>query len=253
MEIISSGCSFTWGSELKDATDEIASYNSWASIVANSLGYSHSNCATPGGSNSEITRSVIKSVTGKTKAVIVMWTFPSRFEFLFSDEIAKEYGSWKSITPWNAVTDFKVIDSSLATATKEQRTGHKEKFNTSVKTGLTSFSENYFKHVGHNIFWQQFVSLKEILLLKLWLEAKNIPFYFTLAHTDLLMIHNDAPDIVKKLKSDIADVIHTFDGLGFDQWAKIKKFPYGASHPLEEAHAAAADYILQKITDEKII
>jgi hypothetical protein len=51
---------------------------------------------------------------------------------------------------------------------------------------------------------------------------------------------------IEYLQQKIRPHLHQFDGLNFVDWSKNNGYPIGnqGNHPLEAAHAAAADYLL---------
>lgn len=72
-QLIISGDSYTFGSELKD--------KSWAELLSINLGYSYKNVSQPGIGNAGIARKVIEELNHDTAGVLIMWTFLCRFDF----------------------------------------------------------------------------------------------------------------------------------------------------------------------------
>ena len=57
-----------------------------------------------------------------------------------------------------------------------------------------------------------------------------------------------APEFVRHLQQEVRSYIHDFEGHNFLDWSRNRGFEISSSeHPLEKAHAAAADYMLPKI------
>lgn len=71
--LIISGDSFTYGSELKG--------KSWAELLGSELGFNCINRSIPGCGNNSIAKSILEMLPSENCAVAVMWTFISRFDF----------------------------------------------------------------------------------------------------------------------------------------------------------------------------
>lgn len=84
-EIVSFGCSFTWGYGLDDTsprTNLIPSAKAWPSVLASDLGYSLDNTAIPGNSNKDIWWEIINYEFHPANYVFVLWTFIDRFSII---------------------------------------------------------------------------------------------------------------------------------------------------------------------------
>ena len=95
--LISGGDSFTYGSELPSQE------HTWANILANRKGWNICNTAKPAASNSAIRRQVMNAVNKYTDLdlyVVVMWSFPNRYEFRFTYDTEQVDSPWYSINPW---------------------------------------------------------------------------------------------------------------------------------------------------------
>jgi hypothetical protein len=105
--------------------------------------------------------------------------------------------------------------------------------------------------------------LKEILFLQLYLEHKNIPYLFTAADNHFY----ECPNYWRQRDKNIDALYNQIDWnkwfffnpgselnetktpRGFYQWAVENKYPIGTTHPLEEAHTAAAKLIKEKFNE----
>jgi hypothetical protein len=161
--------------------------------------------------------------------VVVMWTFPFRYEFNFNYPISSPISPWASINPKN------------------------------TKPEIEKFTNDFFKHVGSNDIYQTYNTLRSIFLLQSYLKNKNIPYVFTLADNQICNTYND-PNI--KVLSTMIDwhdwyffpggkgANQTETPRGFYQWAVENKYSIGpGSHPLEQAHADAALLIKEKFNE----
>jgi hypothetical protein len=128
---------------------------------------------------------------------------------------------------------------------------------------LSEFSETFFKHVGDNEYYELYSSLKEILFLQNYLTTNNIPFLFAPADNHFY----DHPNYYRQ-KDEHIDALYeqidwdkwfffpsgtkpneTIEPRGFYQWAVENKYPIGTTHPLEEAHSAAAVLLQDKFNE----
>jgi hypothetical protein len=79
------------------------------------------------------------------------------------------------------------------------------------------------------------------------LESRNIPYIVTMIDPLVLDQKWHVPDYIKFLQNQVKQKIMWFDDLSFLEWSKKNNFLISENwHPLEEAHAAAAAYMLVK-------
>lgn len=102
----------------------------------------------------------------------------------------------------------------------------------------------YYKHL-HNELSEKWSALQQIMLVASTLKQKNIPFIMTCQ--DSLVLNQDwhATAYIKAAQQEINNDILWFDNRGFYDWAVKHGFPVGDEngHPLEEAHLAAFEYV----------
>ncbi len=200
--LLAAGDSIIFGSELDDEYGNY-SHKTFPALLAKDLNLDYACVATPGISNSGIARSVISYVEkNKVDIVIVCWTFANRQEFYINNK-------FETLNGWVHNPD--------------------NKFDKSVE----QFSKDYFK-IASSDFYETYSSLKEVLLLQNYLKVRNQRYIFTantrfhLQQHELLETYNSAIDWTQWA---------WFEGDGFYDWAKRKKFPTGPEgHPLEQAH-----------------
>ncbi len=245
MKILVSGCSYTWGSEMLDATDEVRSKSTWANVLSSNV----DNVSLYSASNEWIARSIIDNYA-EHDLVVVMWTFPSRFLFEFSGTIAKIHGATQNITPWQAETSWSNIESGLKDCDNDIVAIHKKKHKLARASGLTKFAHEWFKTCGHDRIQQLYTSWRSIATTAMWLKNRNIPAVFTFANSDLfgseLEQHEDLFPLYRL--AQCVDWVSFYEQ-GFDEWAKNSGLPYGVSHPLEEAHSQAGKYLQQQLKE----
>jgi hypothetical protein len=215
--IASFGCSFIWGTELSDycSSDMIYGYShlTWPALLANKfdLGY---RCLAQGGSgNLAIADRVCRRVNkSKDRYVIINWTFVDRFDY--SDPRSADFNS--------GLDDYSTCRPSDDDAV----------------------SEFYFRHLNSE-YRDKLTSLMYIKATIDYLKEEKITFLMT-AIDDLLWCQRwHAPALVQYLQTYIRPYIHDFEGKNFLDWSRHRGFRISeAGHPLEEAHAAAAELML---------
>lgn len=228
---ISFGDSFTWGSDMKDTltADEwraqpkawrdlsenqfINTYsrNTWNAKLARTLGLDYICYAEQGCSNQSIVRQFFKYAPSFRSDDLINVNFTWRDRYDFYDVLTN---NWVTVRP---------------TGTEENR-----------------FHELYYKHI-HGTVWDQVESLKSINLILCYLKFHRISYCITciddLIYTD--PFHVDA--LITTLREESAKEIRWFDGLGLYEWSKQNNFPVSEMwHPLEEAHDAAFEHIMNK-------
>ena len=260
-KFIAGGCSFTLGNELSDDTDgKTPSKKTWAyGLSQRSDGEYH--CTAFGGlGNSAIARRVFDAVANNdVSSVIVMWSFPSRYDWAMPRHKALEDTRWASISPWDTDTGNEEAFSKMqgSEIQQEQWRLRSELFR---EAGVTPFAEAIYKHAA-NQYHEIYLSWKSIIWLQNILEKKQIPYMFTLADNTLFYDefkqHKDQDDFMNALHSEIDLSKWFFFGercLGFDQWALLNDYPRGTTHPLDAAHYNAVQLMLptfNKLIGEK--
>ena len=234
MILVAGGDSFIWGSELADETHTNPSRNTYTALLANDLQAEYICTARPGNSNDAIARMTMLECNKHSGqiSVVVAWTFMPRFEFRFTYPIKSPISPWASINP--------------------------HQYN---KPEVKEFSDYFFKHVGTDIEYQQYNSLRAALLLQTYFVNKQIPYMFTLADNNFCNDYSALSDDCKILWDQI-DWSHWFffvpaseawlttSPRGFYQWAVENKYDIGPNgHPLEQAHTVAAMLMKDKFNE----
>ena len=81
------------------------------------------------------------------------------------------------------------------------------------------------------------------------LRTNNCKFIMTYMDDLVLDTKYHCPDNIIFLQNQIKPFLTNFDGSNFLQWSQNKKFPISSKwHPLEEAHQAAFDFWLPKVS-----
>lgn len=219
MKIKSFGCSFIYGSELhNELRDDCWSEPSrfaWPALVAKKLNVEYQCFAVPGSGNLQIFEKILNhAVTENGNAFyIIGWTWIERFDYTVADSNPEWGDSWQTICP-------AAIDNN---------------------------SRFYYKNI-HSEFRDKLTSLTYIALAIRILKENNIPFLMT--YQDPLMLDQqwNVSAGGKFLQNQISQCMTAFDGCTFLDWARQNNFPISELwHPLEEAHSAAADYMLDQV------
>ena len=258
---IAGGCSFTFGHELSDdQAGKVPSQKTWAHGLFNNHDATSQYICTayPGSGNSGIARRVFNAVanTPDVKAVVVMWSFNSRYDWAMPRHRSLESTRWATISPWdtNAGNEeaFRVISGSEAQS--EQLKERRESF---AESGVKDFAESIYKYAA-NEYHEVYLGWKSIIWLQNILEKKKIPFMFTLADNTLFYkefeSHKHQDKFLLALHNEIDFTKWYSFGdrmMGFNQWAMLNEYERGTTHPLDRAHEDAVKLMLP--TFEKLI
>jgi hypothetical protein len=224
MILVAGGDSFVWGSELTDSGINRYSCNTYSALLAKQAGMEYVCAAYPGNANNAISRMAIDAICRNTNVfLVVTWTYPQRTEFQFSN-------GWESVNSWH-------------TTQKE-------------------FSQQFFKHVGDNEYYELYTTLKEIVYLQNFCLVRNIPYMFTTADNTFYSHENYA----RSKDHSLVNLYNSIDWdkwgwfpvrgnkvaspKGFYQWAAENKYNMGPlGHPLEAAHYDASNLIKDKFNE----
>ena len=260
-KFIAGGCSFTFGHELSDdEKGKIPSKKSWAhGLKPKDHGYVCT--AHPGSGNSGIARRVFNEVanTNDVSAVVVMWSFLSRYDWAMPRHKDLEDTRWATMSPWDTSMAADERHQALA-GSEAQQEQWKRRQRLMLETGVKPFAEAIYRHSA-NEYHETYLSWKSIIWLQNILEKKKIPFMFTLADNTLFYKefehHKDQDPFMKALHGEI-DLTKWFSFgermMGFNQWARLNDYAYATTHPLDKAHEDAVQLMLptfNKLIGEK--
>jgi hypothetical protein len=209
------GCSFIFGSELSDAACSpgmsIPSKTSYAAQLARHLGHSYRCYGRPGSGNLQIAEQVLSHIDGVTPTLFVIgWTWIDRFDYWGAEQIWYDT-NWQTIMP---------LDPDLLART-------------------------YYKNL-HSQYRDKLTTLMSIKLVIDTLKQHDQKFIMTYMDDLIFETEYHTSSAVINLQNYVKPYMTTFEGQTFLEWSKQNGYPISMSaHPLEEAHTAAADYILQ--------
>jgi len=259
---IAGGCSFTFGHELSDDVNgKTPSQKTWARGLydANKYPggvYQYIMAASPGTGNSGIARRVFNALSqynnvknNSIEAVVVMWSFNSRYDWAMPRHRDLEDTRWATISPWDTSIANDERHKALAGSWVQQEQW-KRRQDLMIETGVQPFAEAIYQHAA-NEYHETYLSWKSIIWLQNILEKKGIKYMFTLADNSLFYKdfdhHKDQDKFMSALHGEI-DLTKWFSFgermMGFNQWALINDYPRGTTHPLDEAHRDAVKLML---------
>jgi hypothetical protein len=213
MIVKSFGCSFVYGSELADDTcpqpGSKPSRLTWPCILANKLSYNYQCYAVPASGNLRIADRVLTELATSTDSLFVI-----KWSWIDRFDWTSPHNEWRSITP--------------ASATNE--------------------ANFYYKHI-HSQYRDKLTTLIQVKTVIDALARKQQPFIMT--YVDSLMFETEwhCSPAIAAIQAEVRPYMFEFEEQTFLEWAKRKKFKFGANmHPLEDAHCAAAEYVGSKLS-----
>lgn len=244
-KLIAGGDSFIYGSELKDSY-KCPSQFTYPALIAKELKMEYICAAQPGASNSAIRRLVMNACeTYKDDIgfVLVSWTFLGRYEFKFDE-------TWEQITAWSIIDNIDDIKKEFHVDNPVVFDWHVKELKNHKERGISQFAKIFYHYVGGFEYWELYTSLVELIMLQQYLQLHNIPYLFTSADHGLTNVDhfkNDATLITLLNQFDKKNWCWFPTNLGFYEWAKENEFPFGTTHPLEQAHVEAKKIIYEYI------
>lgn len=220
------GCSFIHGTDLAD-TGPLTNYNfrpsksTWPALLAHRLELKY-NCVAKGGSgNLQILDNVLNSAEmdrNQCDFYIVAWTWSMRFDY--SNPQGRHFdgedrNTWCTLLPMDANS-------------RDLHDFYFRNFHSSYKDKLTSL-----------LYISQAIDM---------LQSRNLGFYMTCMDDEIFDNKWHTSPAISYLQEKVRPHIRNFEGHNFLRWASIRGFEVSATgHPLEPAHAAAADLVYPEI------
>ena len=223
MQLKSFGCSFIHGTELADQTfvggRDMPSKLTWPAHLARHLGRSYLGFSHGGSGNLQILYRVLDQLANSDSSdlFVIGWTWIERFDYYVDN-----HGDL-TVDPWNTIRP----------------------------TDQDAVAQVYYRDL-HSEFRDKLVSLTSIKLAIDTLQQRNIPFVMTSLDELLFDQRWHTSPAVLDLQAYIRPFITDFDGGSFLEWTKSNGYPIGpGGHPLEAAHRAAADYMINVFDKQK--
>jgi hypothetical protein len=212
MKLKSFGCSFVFGTDLADANDGATqlliqpSNHTWPALVAQHLGHDYECFAWAGLGNLQILERVLNQVNTEPAVFVVNWSWIDRFDHVQDDH------SWTTIRP----------------------------------TCTTAQAEYYYRHF-HSQYQDKLTTL---IMIKMAIDTlQQHGHQIIMSYMDDLIFETEwhVSPAVLELQDYVRPFMTTFEGKTFLQWCQHHRYRINEHmHPLEEAHAAAADYLINQ-------
>jgi len=225
MNLKSFGCSFIFGSDLADdgrnGPVPTPSNFTWPALIAQKLNLKYLCHARPGAGNLQIMEQVLNQATVNEPAIFVIgWTWIDRFDYYNSN-----WDQRCSLSPWKTIMP---IDQD-------------------------KLAQTYYRDL-HSEYRDKLVNLNYIKTTIDTLQQKNISFVMT--YMDRLLFDqrwHTTPAVID-LQNYIEPYMTLFENQTFLEWSKAHNFKISEKmHPLEPAHAGAADIIWPVFDKQNII
>jgi hypothetical protein len=218
MRLKSFGCSFIFGTDLSDAVaipgiPVVPSQTTWPAHLACRLGHSYNCYARPGSGNLQIVECILNQVADSNSSdlFVIGWTWIDRFDYWNVN-----YNPRKDLTAWSTI----------------------------MPVDTTDLAKTYYRDL-HSEYRDKFTSLCNIKLAIDTLNQQGIPFVMTCMDQLLFDQRWHVSKSVLDLQSYIKPHMTMFEDQTFLDWSRDRGFEISPSlHPLESAHAAAADYLI---------
>jgi hypothetical protein len=208
MLVKSFGCSFIFGTELSDQVAKQPSQLTWPAVFSQRLNHHHICYAHGGVGNLAIADQVLKEIAQDFTALFIIgWTWIDRFDYGVIDKDSL----WSTIRPGS--------ESDLA--------------------------KTYYQEL-HSETRDKLTSLMTIRTVIDSLRERDFPFIMTFMDELLFdRTYNITPTITA-LQDYVEPCMTTFEGKTFLNWSRDNRYPESNNwHPLEQAHAAGAELIIQ--------
>lgn len=224
MKLKSFGCSLIFGSDLHDdgrsGLMATPSRHTYPALISQALGLDYSCQARPGAGNFEILCRLLDEIaTGEPAIYVINWTWIDRFSYVNRDMSTGHHPynpwGWQSVLP----------------------------------TDQDDLAEIYYR----DLHSQLRDKLQTLSAVKSALDAlKYTGNEFVMTWTDYLMWETEwhCTPGVRWMQQQVRPYFSDFEGTSFLEWCRKHQFEISAaSHPLEPAHRAAADFVLASWTD----
>lgn len=222
MKLKSFGCSFIFGSELADdgraGPWATASQLTWPAHLARGLDRDYECHARAGSGNLQIAEQVLwqAAQADSTDLFVIGWTWIDRFDYYNAEDTHRR-------RPWSTI----------------------------MPVDTTKLAKVYYRDL-HSEYRDKLTNLIYIHTALTMLQRRNIGFVMTYMD-DLLFDQTwHANPAIADLQAQIQPHMTQFEGKNFLTWSRENKYSVSdAWHPLEQAHQAAGQLMLQNLNHLK--
>lgn len=214
MDLKSFGCSFIFGSDLRDcisnSTKPKESLSTWPAHLAKQLNYNYQCYARPAAGNLQIAEKIInQSAINQDGFYVISWSWIDRFDYY--NQPLHPWQPWTTLTPGN----------------------------------LDHLTEVYYKTL-HSEYRDKVSNLMYIKLAIDTLTQKSIPFIMTYMDKLLFDRKYNTTSAVIDLQDYVRPYMTQFEGKTFLDWSRDHGYPESVGwHPLEQAHSEGAKLMRQ--------
>jgi len=186
----------------------------FAALAGKKLNQDFKNLGTPGGSNHRIIRTTFANLDENIKAAVIQWTSPTRFEHFVQDSLETTDG-YRKVTLQKLGPIDKHHDRTI------WRMFHANQYSKTKLADIPYFMVNGLKELHLDIFPDNLSYLRN-----------SCPIYNKIDWSDKVWLLDPKTD-------------------SLEDWAKRNNYAIGyGGHPLEEAHDAFSDIILDRLKDK---
>jgi hypothetical protein len=214
LKVISIGDSYIYGTELMDCGPDRPSQSTWPALYAKSIQAEYQCLARPGHTSQYVLRALLESIVQQDQQCFYIIHWPSAIRTEYVD---KKDDSWIQITP-NMVLPESTAESE------------------SVRKIYYSTMNSLLGDKWNNL-----------LMIYTAIQAlKSAQHRFAMTVVDDFLYHSEFhnPDYVTFLQKNTHNYITWFENLPFHNWTRLNQWPEGPhTHPLEQAHAQAFEYV----------
>jgi len=211
MILKSFGCSLIFGTDLPDLANGFLKDGSnftWPAKLAQNKAADYECYARAGAGNLQILEQILNQTNvNDPTTFIIGWSFINRFDYYRPRS--------HSLSPWKTLMPIETSD----------------------------IAHVYYRDL-HSEYCDKLSNLAYIKLAIDTLKQKNISFVMTYMDETLFNCGTDVSAAVTNLQDYVRPYMTKFDGQTFLDWSQTHGFPISNTlHPLEAAHAAAAELI----------
>lgn len=216
-KIVSFGDSFVFGSELADNSD---GRRGWIGQAARRLDVDYETLSVPGCGNENIARQILtyfSQHTADDTLAVINWTWGARWDFYIS-----------GIETWTTL-GLTCVPSRLA-----PMVGSHE---------AEKILDFYKRYPGNSTLWDKWRTLQTIYMTQQFMRSLGVISIQTYMDYEMWDTTWHAPDYIRTLQQLTQPELTNFEGRNFLDWSRDHGYRVTEPglHPLEAAHAAAAD------------
>jgi len=209
------GCSFIYGSDLSDDISKFDaskfSHLTWPALISKKLNLNYECYAQPGSGNFKIYCNILaKSYKNDGSIYLINWSWIDRFDYVDSNDY------WQTLRP----------------------------------SELSSLEKFYYRNL-HSQLADMISNASYIVSAAEHLKSLNCPYIMTYMDYNLLEPIDPNwhdPRYLEVLQEKLSKLLNNFDGRNFLDWCVKNNYQISSNwHPLENAHAAAAEYWLPAV------